>query len=221
MSTLNELVFDQLNTIRTRNISDDDSISERHLQFLNNSARATLVIRQLNKNRLFYDQNLIQSLGCVPVEITDTSICCDVQTGCSIVRTVDKIPNSITVGNKNGATRVGPLDLTARPYTIISYSRAAWDTSKGPVAFKFNGYWYIKNVKALEKVSIYDIFEDPREAAKFSTCSGDSCYTDDDPYPIPAWMIDPIKEMVIQSTLKIEADAPQDKSNDANSDLKK
>ena len=71
----------------------------------------------------------------------------------------------------------------------------------------------------LDKISIDGVFEDPSELSNFSTCSGQPCYSEDDEYPISAWMIEPLKELINKNNFRIAIAAPTDKQGDGNHDL--
>ena len=73
------------------------------------------------------------------------------------------------------------------------------------------------------------VFEDPRQVAEFSQCPTTSskplcpdcddtldipCYTEDTPFPVKAWMVPTIIEMVAKTFMKPQATVPTDLNSD-------
>lgn len=227
MITKNHLVFDILNTIRGGKQSDDENISLRQVGFWVDNTRALLIRRDLEKNRSI-NPDIVQTLGCIPVEPIDASECPCVVSGCNILRTVDKIPHTIELHNKNLITRVGPPIVGSTPFSFIPYSRAQYAgnnkyTSKIPKAFLHNEYIYIIGnnpvLDTLENISLDGVFERPEELEGFDSCDSTPCYTDETPYPISSWMIEPIKEMVFNNNIRLAAQSPTDNRGNAEHDL--
>jgi len=223
MTTKNHIVFDLLNSARGGKQSDDENISLRQVGFWVDNTRALLIRRDLEKNRSI-NPDMIQTLGCVDVAPIDASECPCNPSGCTVLRTVQKIPNAIELHSKNLITRVGPALVGSIPFSLIPYSRAQFAgsnkfTKKFIKAFQHNGYIYLIGdnplLITLEKISIDGVFENPSEVGEFTTCAGQSCYTEDDEYPISAWMIEPLKEMINKNNFRIAIAAPTDSSGNA------
>lgn len=215
MVSLNEILYDTLGTVQGgARISDDLNISIEQLAFVANNNRAYLLRQDANKGRSLSD-NIIQVLGCVDVKQIDVSECpCSVPTDCTIMRTKTQIPKPIELYQKDLITRVSGVDMRGIGFSIISYSRASvagtskW-TKNSTKAFLHNRYIYLINPPNINKVSISGVFEDPRDAARFSNCDGTPCYSDDDNYPISAHMIPTLKELIMKD-LKIQVSVPSD-----------
>jgi len=227
MTTKNHLVFDLLNSARGGKQSDDENISLRQVGFWVDNTRALLIRRDLEKNRSI-NPDMIQTLGCVDVAPIDASECPCNPSGCTVLRTVQKIPNAIELHSKNLITRVGPALVGSIPFSLIPYSRAQFAgsnryTRKFIKAFIHNGYVYLigdnPTLITLEKIAIDGVFENPEELGEFSTCSGQPCYSDDDEYPISAWMIEPLKEMINKNNFRIAITAPTDTAGNATHDV--
>lgn len=224
MATLNSIVYDLANTARGGVTSDDDSISLRQIKFWVQNTRAKLIKQDLDKRRSI-NPDLIQSLGCVAVSEVDGSECNCVVLGCKILRTTLPIPRPIELQQRNLLTRVGPILTTDKPFSLISYHRVPFIgndrfTKKLTRAFQHNGYIYLINPNdkpLLTKINVQGVFEDPTEAAAFSHCSGDACYTDDSQYPIASWMIEDLKAMVLNTDFRIAVSAATDTKGDAKS----
>lgn len=223
MITKNHLIFDLLNSARGGKQSDDENISLRQVGFWIDNTRALLVRRDLEKNRSI-NPDMIQTLGCIDVAPVDASECPCNPAGCTILRTVEKIPNAIELHSKNLITRVGPALVGSTPFSLIPYSRAQFAgsnkfTKKFIKAFIHGGYIYLIGdnpmLLTLEMISIDGVFENPESLGSFSTCEGQPCYTDDDEYPISAWMIEPLKELINKNNFRIAISSPTDSSGNA------
>ena len=227
MISLNHIIYDILNTVRAGKggTSDDEPISQRWLAYQINTTRAVLIRQDLEKNRSI-SANIRQSLGCVDVEAVDASICCDLDTDCTVFRTTVKIPKTIELYQRDLITRVGPSGVYEKPFQLIPYERAAWSgntpfdaINNVPKAFLFDGYIYIMvkdNSKVISTVNIQGVFEDPTEVKSFNTCAGETCFTYDSPYPISEHMLPILKKMVIDNAVKLAASTPSDNVGDSN-----
>jgi hypothetical protein len=223
MPSLNQIAFEIFNKIRPK-ISDDELLDLREIKSEINKQRALWVRNELNKNRTI-DDNIVQEIGCLNIEPTDNSSCCNVPIGCDIMRSVVKIPNFVELHNSPAITRVSSIDRSQINFSIIPYSRSPYvgngKFNKNIVyVFLLNGYIYLvsKSFKLdyLEKINIRGVFENPSELAEFVACNNQPCYTDDDEYPINQWMLPYIEAEVIKkfiNTLQL----PVDNTNDAKS----
>lgn len=218
--TKDQLVYDILTVVMGgKAISDDSILPLKHLSYLVDNTRATIISRDHSK-RFFINPDIIQTLGCVDVELVDKSLCpCEV-TGCSIYRTNLQIPKTIEGTGRNLITRVGSVMLGTRPFDKININRTPYiDGSKFTKDytryFQHDGYIYLLSTGFHDKISISAVFEMPEEAARFSHCNGTPCYTDSSPYPVSRKMVELIKSMIIQSNIAIELNALVDNINDA------
>lgn len=225
--TKNHLIFDLLLTVRGGAISNSEQISENQVGFWIDNTRVKLIRQDIDK-RHSINPDLVQSLGCVEVELTDGSECGCKTTGCSIVKTKLQIPKAIETYYRNLITRVGPVQSTAIAYSFIPYEQAIWSgnnpyTSKIPKAFLHNGFMYVvgkrQQIKYLKYINIQGIFESPEDVSSFQTCDGDSCFTVDSKYPISAAMIEDLKRMILEANFRIAATAPTDHSGDSKHDV--
>jgi len=228
MSTLNEIVFSVLSPVKSH-LSGDSRLTYEKVSFDVKNQRALLIRNEVNKSRA-KDPALIQSLGCVPIKAVDTAECCDITTGCYIMRTVDKIPNFIQTHSRKQITRVGPIDITKKPYSFVTYTQAIYTghnsfTKNEIYAFELNGYIYImsKNpdIFTLKYINIQGILEDPQDAADYA-CDIDSnepCYSEDSDYPISDWMIPYIENILQEKYVKTYLSLPKDQGNDGEEQL--
>jgi hypothetical protein len=220
MSTLNEYTYQIVEAVRPE-IHDDDIIDHRHIKDLIHNQRAVWVRNELNKNRDIPEQ-LIQDLGCVPLQKANTIECCDFSGGCKIMRTVNKIPTPISLHHREAIERVGPADMLGKPYSIKDYKQAIFAgngrfNKEMYFAFYRNGYLFVvsKDVKVftLKNINIRLVASDPTEAAIFNHCSGEACYTDDSEYPLTDWMWQYMKEYIINEVFR-KYGIPRDPVND-------
>ena len=225
--SLNTLAYDAFELARGV-ISDDDDIDYRQIKFWITTQRALWLRNEFNQNRTI-DEGFIQDLGCVELEDVDASTCCNIQTGCTVKRTVLEIPQTIERFNEPTITSIGPVNPTEKRWRLVPYSNIAFVNSGRfsknlifPYIFNKRIYFMFGNnnvqAKLLKYVNIRGVFEDPMEVRRFTTCTGKSCYTDDDRYPINAWLWDYMKAQIVKSNLRLEMFAPSDRDPNAASD---
>jgi hypothetical protein len=221
MATLNECIYGILNRVRPK-LSDDESLTERQVQFDFENARARFLRNEFNKNRTI-DPAFIQDLGCIPLEVVDRAECCEISADCYIVRTALELPGTIEKHNETSHTRVGPIDKMQKPYSLVPYERAVYAgngrfNNNAIFAFLRNKRIYLVSnnrlIKHMEYLNVQGVFEEPRKAADFVTCDNKPCYTDNSQYPINKWLIDHITRMLIQEYLP-SSQLPIDMENDA------
>ena len=229
MISKNHLIFDILNVYRSGKQSDDENISERQVGFWVNNTRALLVKRELDKEN-YVSPDLVQTIGCVEVELVDASECGCFEVGCKILRSKKPIPKLLENSSRTMLTRVGPIQIGSAPYALIPYERAQWVSSARyqvvPKAFLHNGFIYIipnnPKLNTMKVIAISGIFENPEDLEGFNKCedgTGGPCYSDDDIYPITNWMIEPLKDMIFKNNLRIEYQTPSDNLGNANHDI--
>jgi hypothetical protein len=223
MVTKNKLVYDLVNIYRGGVQSDDEILSLRQVSFWVDNTRAELIRQDFEKKRSISD-NVVQTIGCLPVELIDASECpCNIASGCTIMRTVQQLPTTIETYHKNLITKIGPSLVGQRAYTIISYQRAPVFGSnkynKNEVAaFLHNRYVYLINADPeLSFISLDGVFEYPEEVAAFFSCDGEACYTDDSRYPISAHMIEVLKQKIMTVNFSVLSRALPDSTGNADS----
>lgn len=227
MITYNQLIYDIWEIMSGGRIADDSKFDPRQISFWLNNQRALLVRNDLNKGRNI-DPDLIQDLGCVEMEVVDRAECCDIGIDCAIIRTKLRIPNPLVLNHLPLFTRIGRIDKVSESYNVIPYAQIPFVgngrfNKKMKFAFYRDGRIYIKLTsnnlftKAIKHINIQGVFEDPSDIGRFTTCSGIPCFSEDDKYPISAWMVDYIKEGVMRNAGLTNITAP-DKENNASSD---
>ena len=233
--TLKELIYSVWNSVRSR-INISDTITEELIQFHILNVRAQLIKQDSNKGYTA-DPYIIQDLGCVELEHADTSECCQISSGCTLLRTKLQIPSTIELHHQQLFTRIGSaVDKTAEPFEYLSYEKIpslkySKFTKKRIVTFMKDtaGYMYFivptDKLKILKWVNIQGVFEDPTKISVFKKCPTkkechdcsdniDYCYTEDTPFPIKAWMIPTIVKMVTDMFIREQSKVPYDPNSD-------
>lgn len=216
--------------IRQQNLYDDDQLDDRLLGDWVDNQRALWLRNEMNKPRTV-DEQIIQSLGCVELEVGDKSNCPSYLTGYHILQTNQDLPKTIELNNGDGIIEVAPVDRIAYPFSYVNLQR-----------FRFGGNGtFNKNVifatrygqrilvrsaggqsfaKYLRYLRIRGVFEDPEAVANFSHVDGTACYSDSDDYPMNRWMWNYIREEILKANFRELITAPTDKTNDAAENLK-
>ncbi len=138
---------------------------------------------------------------------------------CKVLRSISRIPRPVELTQKDLITRVAGTNVSGKGFSVIPYARVQWAgssrwTRNTTKAFYHNGYIYIINPPALNKIDISLVAEDPREAASFANCTGTPCYSDDDRFPISSWMLPIIKDVILKNELRIASAGMSDVKND-------
>ncbi len=223
MKSLNEIIYSIKENLR--DYSDDTDITTDHLRYLVDVYRSFFIRRDLKKFHNPISEDIIQDLGCIEMELSDPSECCDIDTGCTVLRTKQKIPAPMQTYMGDSLTRIGPINKIKSNFSHVSYRRAIYSgngsfNSLSVFAFYLNGRIYLKlgpenrEGRHLDLINARGIFESPREVGKFTKCSGEPCYSDDDPYPVKSYMIPMIEEKILQ-VVSQKLSTPEDDQNDA------
>lgn len=229
MATLNEIVFDIIETARNNNISDDTQLDERLITYKFNNQRSLWIRNEYNKPGRKLDPSLVQDFGCLTLVEVDAAECCDIETDCMVLRTEKKLPHFIDLHTGPAITRVGPVNKIKIPFNFVDRDVAILSFynkyAKGLFSFLQNDYIYIiitdPNLEYIEYLNVRGVVEDPTKLSEFKCAdSDDACFDANKEYPMSSWMIPYITEPIINQllgTLKI----PRDISNDANENLNK
>lgn len=223
MATLNELTYNLLNISKGGRVSDDEPISLKQVAFWVGYYRAWLLRQDYEKKRTI-NPDAVQSLGCVPVQLVDKAECCEIETKCYILRTIDKIPKPIEFYMRNGLEFVGTIDR-AKSFQLMSPYRSNWKkyhkyTADIESAYQLNGYIYVTSNTVLEYINIQGIFEDPTEAQRYNTCeNGQPCFSYDDEYPLATHFIPSLVDLITKRELGITTMSPEDTKNNAKDDV--
>jgi hypothetical protein len=225
MSSLNEITFAILDTVRPENMSNGNITTEL-IQYHIKNVRAQLAKQHVSKNGVL-SSAWTQSLGCISLINADRSECCDYPTGCVILRTNIPIPTPIE-SRTSSITRVGPVNLTENSFQHIEFERVPFaglnKYTKSLIKwFTINSSNYIYLlvpdndylINSLETINVQAAIEDPMLATTFTNCStGEKCFNSDSRYPVPDSLVPTIIEMVIKKFVALQAQANVDKTND-------
>jgi len=195
---------------------------EMYTDFINEQ-RALWLRNEYNKNRSV-DPYVIQTLDCMELELVDPIQCCvAVPTGCKVLRTKKKIPNTIEFFFTKGITSVGPADIMKPRFVLIDYSRVPYagngrTTQNAVYSFLYDGYMYVfsKNLitTLLKYITVRGIFEDPTALGEYINCeTKQTCWKPSDPYPMNQWTWAYIKPYIIQQLMQKGTQAYDDAVN--------
>lgn len=230
-TSFQELIYSILEIVRPRALTNE-LINEWVIAYECNAVRSQLIKQDINRGYSI-DSYIIQDLGCLDMELVDQAECCEVSTGCKILRTVLQIPSPIEMHQKQAITRIGPILKTARPYDFINYNRVPYVGRNSKFSKKIirtftkdnDGHIYIVADEELdsillEKINVQGVWEDPRLVANFRHCSGEPCYTEESAYPVKAWMIPIIQQIVVEKFIGPQTKDMKDSENDGKPEYK-
>lgn len=215
--TLDEIAYNLLNAFRGGRASQDELISLAQIKFNIKHYRAVFIRRDYARNGLV-TRHLEQDLRCVPIERVDLSKCCNISLDCPAWRSVNKIPRTVRFNFEEAITYVGDITGTGRiqlikPYEV-NFITADKFTKNNMKAYMIEDYLYILNHKGAGYVNVRGIFEDPEEVAKFTSCEGLPCYTDDQIFPMPMDMVQAITQGMMNGELRLLAGTFSDTTAD-------
>src|SRR3972149_1389636 len=228
--TLEQLIYEVRLVIRQQNLFDDDKLDDRLIKHWIHNQRALWIRNEMNKQRTV-DEQIIQTLGCIPLEVADRSSCPSFLTSFTVLQTSVDIPKVIELNNSDGIIEIGPVDKIAIPFSYVNLQRAR---------FSGNGKWnknmiyafrygqrvlvFSRGVRSFQKYLRYlrlrGVFENPEDVAVFTHVDGTPCYTDASDYPLNNWMWNYIRDKIIEINFKLLVAAPTDKDNDSAEKLK-
>ena len=212
------------------NIDSDDSVfSDRFFIDLINQARAVFIRQDLSKNRTA-DPTIIQELPCVEMEVTEAHLCgcLDLPGDCKLLRSKNKIPDTIELSHNDGIISVRPVQILQAPFSYVDYKRIphihySRFTKNAMYAFLLDDYMYVyspgqEHYGLIEYIHIRGIFEDPTEAGNFTNECGDACFTQESNYPIATWMFESAIKPHILQQMVVKTQFSDDKDNNADDD---
>jgi hypothetical protein len=221
-TTLNTIVMDLLNIVRSANISRSELISPRQIEMWVHQYRALLIKQDLDKGKM-PNPDYIQELPGLRLEVVDKSGSAELKSGRYLLRTVLELPKTIDLNFKSGFMFIGTID--GNEISFIPEGRGPWQkykkyTSNDNIAWLKSRHLYLETVSPLESISPRIIAEVPTEVGNFINPHADYTYANwDTPYPIPINMIPTLKEMILKKELGITIQAKADTSNDSVNDI--
>ena len=202
--------------------SDDSNIDDRLIIDLIEQNRAVDLRNEYSRNRSIHPS--VKQTFCLEMELVDSYTCCDgLLTGCLVLKSKTKLPDTIELHQKDGIISVKPADLFASQITHITLDRVPLvgndDVSKLlTYSFIFKGYLYafskIKKKMLINKLEVTAVFSNPYETASLS-CDSSHCLTYDDTYPLTEWMWQSLTMPKTMDNLRSKFMIPQDNNNNA------
>jgi hypothetical protein len=205
-----------------RNISSSGSnpvefkIEDQQIIFWCNEVRSTLISQAIQKKQDLSDV-WIQAITCLQLEQVDSSECCNITTGCYLLKSVQKIPITIESWMDNTIVKVTKPtgDIIAKSNGFeANYNKFNKYTGKTSNWYLKNGYLYITNEQLLETVNVYGIFENPSDLSNFINCSNNSCFGWDSEYPCSLKMSEMITDIILKTRIYPYLQLPADNKND-------
>jgi hypothetical protein len=150
-------------------------------------------------------EGLYSKIACIKLECRDMAECCEVEVGTMVLG--GKLPKLFDqlMGDKTAIKYAGSPSMY-QPFRILTGNEYIYHMHSPLVGNKPAAYIdYNQNVWVInpptmdmEYLSVVVILEDPRDLQSFSCCAA----TDDDPYPIPSWMVDEITGKLINDYIR-------------------
>lgn len=142
------------------------------------SSRAELIRQYVDKYRVT-PNNVLQQINCLDTTQVEISECCSVDLGCTVTRSLIKIPKPIRIRSRNSNFKyVGTIDskttysyMTPEEMEFLSSERFLRKTA---VYTYVNGYLYIYGDNP-QHIRVQGVFGDPREVEELNNCGDEGC----------------------------------------------
>jgi hypothetical protein len=205
-----ENILQRIFSLYSSGVEDkSERLMPRHIYNKMLSVRSKLIFQKINKKQ-FISNWSYDYLPCVALEEVSQSNCpCLIPKGCSILRSVEKLPkpvNSISGYMIQSVTSVdGSIIFGEATQTSKNWKKFDKYTSNKPDYFIQDEYLYITVTRKLKAVTVTGIFNDPIEAAQYpSFCDGigeqDSC--SDNPLAVEFSIDEDLIDTLVQMTLE-------------------
>lgn len=215
--TLNKITTDLLTIIRGAEVSKDEAVSKKQVEFWIHQYRALLLKRDLDNGKEPHP-NYVQEFNGLDLEKVDKAESTTLTSNLYTMRTVDDLPVFLDLNDKIGITFVG--SVTGREIQMVSQQRGVLQrckkyTSQEPLVYIKGDKLYLENDLEMRYITIRGVLEDPTTAADYSGHTGISSYTNDSMYPMPIDKIPALKEMILKLELGIIYKTEGDEVNDS------
>lgn len=218
MLTTNKIVSDIRNIATSGSNPIEFRIEDKQILFWINEIRAMLIAQSYQKTGDMMEV-WQQTISCMELEQVDESECCDILTGCMVLRTIEQVPDTLEMMGDMGILRVETPTGQIIPYTDQfenKYNTFNKYTGKTRRWLHKNGYIYIINEKFLTHINVIGIFDDPTELINFVGCDESTCFSWNDSYPCSLKMANDITNIVLKTKVYPFLSLPTDNTNDAN-----
>lgn len=222
MTTINESISRIKNTVK--GVKEDAFLTDRFIYSLILKYAKVLIRRQDNENKIMRFHSLFLKVPCIDlIEVDKIEACCSgIKTGCTIMRTKDRLPKVLegvfgplfrSVTSIDGSVFV----LKTYPTTFTSMTHLS--------SFKYNTnkyYWFIDDYLYLPNVSWDAIsVEGLWEAdVAYLQCDSKECTPrQEDSTHIPEYLFAEIESMVLKD-LGFVLQVPQERGDDNQNQLR-
>ena len=216
MITLSQITSDIRNIAASGELAYAFRVEDELIHFWIHEVRAMMISQSIAKRQNITD-TWVQEISCVPLVQVDESECCLVDTGCLVLRSETQLPHTIETVADNSIIRVvtsaGQIISKSNAFEV-KYNKYNRYTAKKTQWFLKNGYLYILNDQFMEYINVYGLFEDPSELSNYTSCTGITCFSADDAYPVSNKMSNEITNYIIKTKVVPFLKFPQDNSND-------
>jgi len=221
--SLAAIIQDLLWLIRGSEVTQSESISWRQIENWIHQYRATMIKRDLDKNK-YPNPDYIQEIQALKMIVVNRADDSTIPTGKLLLKSELQLPKTIDFNYSQGFTYIGTLD--GKELQLVPQSRVKWQkekeyTSTQPLVFYKNRHLYIENDFVIEYLSVRGIFEVPNEVGNFvNPYTLQPEFTIDSAYPIPITMLPGLKDLILQKELNVMVKTTTDTENDSkNSNL--
>lgn len=232
MPSLKKIADDLLITV---SLNSDDAKVDRRSLYYNIGTKRAFLVRQEIERKARIDETYVQTIPCMPLILVDrnTSSCCNnLPTGCTILRTIDKVPTTIPVLGRRGIISISSPDLLGMDIPLVDLFDfktigSGRHNSKIPYATILEDYIYIRTKKNIfqniagSTVKVRLVMEEPLDLQNYPNCEaeeGTVCFSEEEEYPISSHLLPAIKQMVLKEDLQIILSTPEDNNNNASSE---
>lgn len=185
----------------------DDAVLKEIIKNLIITSRAILIRQEFNKTRVF-PESAVLTIRCLPIIEVNSTECCNIDLGCKIIRTEDKLPRLIEVKDTVSFTYVGGVVqfgadefgyLKPEEVGYIKYRK--YSRTRGFYTY-LNDYLYIFNKPALEALTVRGPFANLIELANLRSCDNTPCFNIESTIPIEDHWEDAITKMIMMKLQK-------------------
>lgn len=226
MVTLNEMVYDVLETLRAH-LVDDDDIDPRQIEAFVKDYRAQFLKQKIGRAVFGKDQSMVQYIPNLATEKVNASSIPGVDHTNTLIRTVSDIPTTIPrMEYANSMLSISSPNKLAQSFTICSHDEAISSGygrfNKDEIfAFPYDKQWYLysrgENFKLIYTINMYGIFNDPQEVYELM---GET-FTGDEDFYTPRDIKGLIVNTILRDKYKIIVNQPVDKEDNGQADLER
>jgi len=205
-------------------VKEDAFVTDRYIWSVITKYAKLYIKRQDNQDKLLRFRSFWKTLPCVElVEVDKIEACCGVTSGCTIMRTKDKLPTPFEGPTGPMFRTISSLDVSeevylTQPGTYTSMSKTStFKYNKSKYYWWLNGYMYFPNIP-WDGIRIEGVFEDDinQFACDGKDAEGDCTVKQDQATNIPDDLFAEIEQQVLNEILpqsQLPPDTGDDKQN--------